>query len=115
LPKLLVITALVFLASLSAGVAHAKRSTPAPVAPVEVGDVRLVVTPFANACGQNGGCVEVRDKRSGALKRAVSVYSVQYTPGKETDAEDVFITAITVVGSQVRVTDELARTFTFAL
>lgn len=101
-PKFVFATALATLALLSAGTARAKRTGRAAVAPVEVGNVRLVVTHLANACGQNGGCVELRDKRSGALRRAVRVYSVQYTPGMETDVEDVFITAVSVAGSEVR-------------
>jgi hypothetical protein len=114
-PKFVFATALATLAVLSAGTARAKRTGPAAVAPVEVGDVRPGRHAFANASGQNGGCVELRDKRSGALRRQVRVYSVQYTSGMETDVEDVFITAVSVAGSEVRVTDELHRTYVLAL
>lgn len=95
--------------------AFAKRAAPAPVAPVETGDVRLVVKHFDNACGQTGGCVEVVDRKSGAPRRAVKVYTTKRDPKVEGDVQDVFITALTVTGTQVKVTDEEGRSFTFNL
>jgi hypothetical protein len=98
-----------------AGVAHAKRTAPAPVAPVDAGDVRLVVEHFPNACGQTGGCVEIVDRKTSKRLRAVKVYSTVRDPKLEGDVQDVFITEVRVSGKRVTVRDERGRTHTFEL
>jgi hypothetical protein len=106
-----------FLAVLVLGLstAEAKRSAPAPVAPIDAGDVRLVVEHFDNACKQTGGCVEVIDKKTQKRVRAVKVYTTVRDPKLEADVQDVFITEVKVNGKRVTVKDEAGRTHGFDL
>src|SRR6478672_3191771 len=92
-PAALIAMAFAFTALLAPKAAFAKRSAPSPVAPIDVGDVRLVVSHFAfqNACKQTGGCVEIVERATGKLKRAVKVYTTVVDPALESDVQDVFI------------------------
>jgi hypothetical protein len=93
----------------------AKRAQPAAVAPVDAEGVRLVVNHFDNACRQVGGCVEIVERKTSELIRAVTVYTVKKDPKRESDVQDVFITELHVEGRRVTVRDERGRAYSFDL
>jgi hypothetical protein len=95
--------------------ALAKRAPPAAVAPVDAGGVRIVVNHFDNACRQVGGCVEIVERKTSELIRAVTVYTVKKDPKLESDVQDIFITELHVEGRRVIVHDEAGRAHSFDL
>ena len=73
--------------------AWAKRSAPAPVAPVVVGKVRYEAPAFAKVDGkfQNGGVVVAFDAATGKELWRAKVYGVVLDPHMEQDVQDIFI------------------------
>jgi hypothetical protein len=76
--------------------AEAKRAPPADVAAIVRDGTRYEVPAFDNPCHQNGGCVVARVDATGEALWAVKVYCTHYENGVEMDAQDVFITALSL-------------------
>jgi hypothetical protein len=92
---------------------RAKRRAPAEVKAVIQDGVRYVVPHFGALHGkkQNGGYVQARRADSDELLWDRMVYSVSYDEKLERDAQDVFITGLTLKGGALLVENELGETF----
>lgn len=95
--------------------AHGKRSPPEDIPPVVNEGVRYEAPHFDNPCGQNGGCIVAFDDASGTLLWSVNAYCTRYDPQLETDAQDVFITSLSVNDGQLNVTNEKGLHFAIDL
>jgi hypothetical protein len=91
----------------SGGPAMAKRAGP-PVVPPLVHQGVTYRAGHARDDRGNRGTVEATDA-AGQRLWTVTVYEVPYTPGLETDVQDVFIARLGVDGRCLRVTDERGR------
>jgi hypothetical protein len=74
--------------------------------------VRYEAPAFSSTCAQNGGCVVAYDDVTGEQLWQALVYCTQYDPKLESDAQDVFITSLSVEENQLVVQDENGRRFT---
>lgn len=72
---------------------YAKRSPPEEVSPVVHGDEEYVVIHMASQNGayQNGGYIEAQDRKTGATKWGIKVYTTINDPDGKSE-QDVFIT-----------------------
>ena len=96
------------------GLALAKRAAPKDVAPVTAGGVRYEAPVFDTACGQIGGCVVAYDATSNKRLWFVKVYCTHYD-SRETDVQDVYITALAIEDGQLSVQDKKDRNFSIDL
>lgn len=81
-------------------VAHAKRSAPAPVAPVTVGGVEYRVV------ADHLGCVDARDVKTGQTIWFRQIYVVRFDPDLERDVQDVHISSLKVKDNVLLVSSE---------
>lgn len=93
--------------------AQAKRRPPPVITPVVKGGIRYVVPHFGALHGkeQNGGYVQAWEVGSGKLLWDRMVYRVVYDGKLERDAQDVFITRISVAEQTLLVENELGERF----
>lgn len=78
---------------------YAKRIPPDNVPPVIYQGVKYVVIPWGyneNNPNQNGGYIEARDEKTDEKLWGLRVYDVYYNDNLERDAQDVFITSLSL-------------------
>jgi hypothetical protein len=82
--------------------AQAKRKAPLPVRAVSWRGIRYEAVPWGSSLGigQNGGYVRAVDERLNSELWLQKIYHVSYTPGRETDVEDVFIRQLSISGDK---------------
>lgn len=86
---------------------------------VDVGRTRYEAVHWGKAMGlgQNGGFIKASDIRSGRVLWLHRVYDVAYTDGRESDKQDVFITALALArdGRSITVHNDRRQSFIFDL
>ncbi|MFN7971112.1 MAG: hypothetical protein U0166_01980 [Acidobacteriota bacterium] len=91
-------------------IALAKRAAPPAVKPLLLNGTSYVAhhetVPASGTPTAFVARVEARDPSTGALRWDVTVYTITYKQGLETDVQDVWIASLAAQGSDVLVTDE---------
>ena len=52
------------------------------------------------------GYIEARDSKTNTMLWELLVYTVEYEPGRETDVQEVYITALRIVDDELEVINE---------
>lgn len=68
-----------------------------------------------NSRKQNGGYIEARDLKTNEVLWGIQVYETQTDPKLETDVQDVFITALSIDGDTLKVSNERGEIYLVAL
>ena len=83
------------------------RVGPLAVAPVVHGNISYSVGERRQTSNwYQMGYVEARDAATRDLLWEILVYEVEYEPGKETDVQEIYITALRIVDGALEVTNE---------
>ncbi len=97
--------------------AEAKRRAPAEIPPLIHDDLIYTAPHWGSKTGrcQNGGYIEVRGAKSGALLWELKIYTVQYTPALERDVQDIFITKMEFQNHSLVIWNERNDKFTVGI